>query len=276
MVSYCRTFSPCTHSSFHRESVFIYHLDVLVTGAGSKESQDASDTDEKFLELKGIIERDDGCALAALEVVAAIDKLHPQLYGYSLLHYACERDKVQCCRELLKAKANPNNMSLPDSRDEAHVCQAPLHVAVKKASQRCIEALLADSRVHVDAADSEGRTPLHLAAALSDEQAISSLLASNGDPLIKDKYGKTSLQYARDKMQSEAEETIRDRRAHDKAHMPQAHNGRGGQGGAANARSGTGGGVKRKGKGGYTHCKKCGNHHHWRTKCARMKSYDSE
>ena len=229
--------------------------------------------DRLILELKRITDRDDGCALVALvnRTGCSYDELHPQLHGHSLLHYACERDKVHCCRELLKAKADPNNLSMPDTRDEAHVCQAPLHVAVKMASQRCIEALLADSRVHVDAADSEGRTPLHVAAALSDEKAIESLLASNGDPLIKDKYGKTSLQYAREKMQSEAEETIRDHRAHDEAHMPQAHNGsaRGGQAGAADARSGRkpGGGVKKKS--GYIHCKKCGNHHHWHSKCSK-------
>jgi hypothetical protein len=61
-------------------------------------------------EAQAIIEEDDGEALVALleERGAAVNALYPQLRGRSLLHRVCERRMVQCCRELLKANADPN------------------------------------------------------------------------------------------------------------------------------------------------------------------------
>ena len=61
-------------------------------------------------EAQAIIEEDDGEALVALleDRGAAVNALYPQLHGRSLLHRVCERRMVQCCRELLKANADPN------------------------------------------------------------------------------------------------------------------------------------------------------------------------
>ena len=215
-----------------------------------------------LLEVQKLIERDDGMSLVSLMTRRGLsyDDVHSYLHGYSVLHYVCERDKVTCCQALLNAKSDPNIMSLPDTRTGAAVGHTPLHVAVTKGSQACIEVLLADERVHVDCCNREGRTPLHLATMMKNTEVGALLVAHNANPWRRDKYGITCLQYYYD---------IENALAPDESHMPQAHNGsaRGGQGGAGNARCGTGGGVRSKRKRGYTQCKKCGNHHHWRTKC---------
>ena len=157
----------------------------------------------------------------------------------------------------------------------------PLHVAVQHESHDCIFALLECAEVKVNAIDSNGRTPLHLAARQSDEFAIEVLLAHGALPEVKDNSLTTPLEYARQKMEKETAEVIRD----------SMHRGSGAFGvgvivahaasrdagilTAANVRAFRKqssphrliGGRK---KGGYLDCKKCGLHHHWRSQCSTV------
>ena len=59
-----------------------------------------------------------------------------------------------------------------------------------------MQELLACAQIQVNCVDSEGRTPLHLAAATSNEKAITMLLDYGADVVIEDKYGQTSVQVA--------------------------------------------------------------------------------
>jgi hypothetical protein len=80
------------------------------TSQAGGESAASNNVEILLQEAQAIIEEDDGEALVALlkERGAALNALYPQLHGQSLLHCVCERRMVQCCRELLKANADPN------------------------------------------------------------------------------------------------------------------------------------------------------------------------
>jgi len=219
-------------------------------------------------EASALIERDDGEALVALVASKghSFDSLYPQLHGRSLLHMACECGKTACCRELLKANADPNILGMADAHDSEHVRLRPLHLAVQQRRKGCVEALLALAQTEVDGQDSKGRTALHVAAGLSDEWSIETLLKKHGDPLVEDYYGKTSLQYAREKMRGAAAQVISDARDRGKV---DAHAAGSAGGNAASARVPclTKSGLEKK-KGGYINCKKCGHNHHWHSRCS--------
>ena len=161
----------------------------------------------------------------------------------------------------------------------------PLHVAVQHESHDCIVALLECAQVKVNAIDSNGRTPLHLAARQSDEFVIEVLLAHRALPEVKDNLLTTPLEYARQKMEKETAEVIRDSMHRGSGAFgvgvivgaPRAHAASRDAGSltAANVRAFRKqssphrliGGRK---KGGYLDCKKCGLHHHWRSQCSTV------
>jgi ankyrin repeat protein len=81
--------------------------------------------------------------------------------------------------------------------DMENVQVNPMHVAVSNKSQDCISAILKDiTVVQVNAGDSNGRTPLHYAADMSFEFAITALLASGALPEVTDRSGETPLEYS--------------------------------------------------------------------------------
>jgi hypothetical protein len=174
----------------------------------------------------------------------------------------------------------------PGAGDETQrVRSCPLHVAVQHESHDCIAALLECAQVKVNAIDSNGRTPLHLAARQSDEFAIEVLLANGALPEVKDNLLTTPLEYARQKMEKETAEVIRDSMHRGSGAFgagvivgaPRAHAASRDAGSltAANVRAFRKqssphrliGGRK---KGGYLDCKKCGLHHHWRSQCSTV------
>ena len=54
----------------------------------------------------------------------------------------------------------------------------------------------------------EGRTPLHMAVLHNDPRLVSLLLRYGGDPTIKDNYGKTPLDYAKERGKMKAAEAL--------------------------------------------------------------------
>ena len=177
-------------------------------------------------------------------------------------------------------------VDFPGAGDETQrVRSSPLHVAVQHESHDCIVALLECAQVKVNAIDSNGRTPLHLAARQSDEFAIEVLLAHGALPEVKDNSLTTPLEYARQKMEKETAEVIRDSMHRGSGAFgvgvivgaPRAHAASRDAGSltASNVRAFQKqssphrliGGRK---KGGYLDCKKCGLHHHWRSQCSTV------
>ena len=249
-----------------------------------KASTCKSTRDDLVAGAKKAMKLDDGAGLVSLveSLGVDVDAVVPQLRGRTLLHLACEGNKQLCCRALLEAKADPNVLSMPYRAENAAgisgpVRRCPLHVAVLYRNHSCMEELLSSPQISVNDTDSDGRTPLHLAALHSDEQAIEALLSRNGDANAQDRWGKTAVHLAHEKMEMATNEVIRDSMNHgadsrgmerDKAvaHMPMA-------GTMPPSRRGASAGdgepvnpVPKK-KSGYVHCKKCHRYHHWHSKC---------
>lgn len=81
---------------------------------------------------------------------------------------------------------------------------SPLHIVVaswEESNDESMMALLLDKGGAINAVNEKGETPLHLAARVhSDEIALPEFLLKHGaDPLIKNKQGKTAMDYASDK-----------------------------------------------------------------------------
>ena len=93
--------------------------------------------------------------------------------GLTPLHIACENGHVGCVPELLRAKAS---LTAVDKANAA----TPLHCACLSGSADCVEALLG-ARAGVDAVDTEGATPLILAAHRGHTRCVELLLAAGAD-----------------------------------------------------------------------------------------------
>ena len=55
----------------------------------------------------------------------------------------------------------------------------------------------------MDLQDSQGKTPLHIAAGTGYPDSVTALLKANADTAVKDKMGRSALEYAQQKMQTE-------------------------------------------------------------------------
>ena len=77
---------------------------------GSQESHDDWDESTFVQDAQDIIIKDEGEALVELleRKKVSVNALYSDLNGRSLLHHACERDAMNCCRSLTAFKADPN------------------------------------------------------------------------------------------------------------------------------------------------------------------------
>ena len=73
----------------------------------------------------------------------------------------------------------------------------PLHVALRAGHQECVMALVESMDILVNTADSNGQTPLHVAAVMADDLSIPLLLAAGALTDVKDKKGKTPEEYSK-------------------------------------------------------------------------------
>jgi uncharacterized protein len=125
--------------------------------------------------------------------------------GASVLAGLSYVNEVECVRVLLRHGANPNR-----GRDESG--ETPLHHALAKweSDRRQLVELLLDHGADPNArttpevisfnywreAKTRGETPLHRAAAVASEETIKLLLASGGDPNIRDVNGEVPQGWA--------------------------------------------------------------------------------
>ncbi|KAJ8329055.1 hypothetical protein O5D80_003008 [Batrachochytrium dendrobatidis] len=73
-----------------------------------------------------------------------------------------------------------------------------LHIAASNGSSACLEMLLQQPTINIDAVDLQGNTALHLAAACREMDAVRRILSYGPDLLIKNKLGNCACEYTDD------------------------------------------------------------------------------
>jgi ankyrin repeat protein len=104
-------------------------------------------------------------------------------FDWTALMVASVKGHVPAVRQLLSSGANPNLADIYG--------WTPLMRAVYERRDAVAQALLERPEVALDAANDQGATALHLAAANGDEGLARALLAAGADPSIGDRQGRT-------------------------------------------------------------------------------------
>ncbi|CAB0028334.1 unnamed protein product [Trichogramma brassicae] len=125
-------------------------------------------------------ENDDGLSEIFFETIPAEGlKVDAQdVYGNAPLHFAVDNKLRVATGSLLRIGANPNLTN--EDR------WTPLHIICSKYDEFEFVQMLfqmdADRKMIIDARDKEGRTPLHVALALDNEETVELLLRAGADP----------------------------------------------------------------------------------------------
>lgn len=123
------------------------------------------------------------------------------------LHRAARRSELTVMEEILEVV----DFEEADAVDNAG--QTALHAAVMTWNRPACEILLKSKRFsNTTAADHEGRTVLHIAASWGDAKVVPAILDhwrfKRNDVILKDSFGLTALEYARDCGHEKAAELI--------------------------------------------------------------------
>lgn len=110
--------------------------------------------------------------------------------GVSPLHYAASLGRVEIMKQLLKAGA------LIEQPAVSPWHETPLFEAVTNHQARAVSFLLAQG-ARVNARNSAGITPLHMAALVGDENIVDILLAHGADPNAQAADGASPTRYAK-------------------------------------------------------------------------------
>lgn len=112
-------------------------------------------------------------------------------HGLTPLHLACERDHLAIAMLLHDTGISANVHDLHE--------RTPLHLAARYGSSAIVEYLLDDCKADPNSKTDDGRTPLHYAAVVDDEERreVVRLLRDFGaDPTVEDGRGRTARDLA--------------------------------------------------------------------------------
>ena len=117
-----------------------------------------------------------------------VDVNSKDCYGSTFLHRNCANGNYAFVKLLLAHGADPN---MKDNLD-----RTALHIACCHSNQQCIDVLLLNIYVDVNAVDIYGWAPIHIAVRLKNFLATSSLLRKGAWPNIEDYMLRTPLHFA--------------------------------------------------------------------------------
>lgn len=110
--------------------------------------------------------------------------------GTTALHYACSKNHVETARLLLQHKADT---SICDNYG-----QSPLHRAASKGNSKIVDLLLSEYKAAPNLTDVCGNSPLHMACEEERIDTCKLLLKYKADPYLKNKEGKTPVDFSFD------------------------------------------------------------------------------
>jgi cytohesin len=129
-------------------------------------------------------------------------------FDQTALFYAAEGYDPRIVRLLLRYGADPNRRGIHGSTVFSKVIDS---VRTGDSSANAIEKtnMLLDAGADVNAQDSDGRTPIALAASQGLPDLLRLLLSREGNPNIADRWGKTPLKAALESKQKHADEVVK-------------------------------------------------------------------
>ncbi|XP_065208838.1 uncharacterized protein LOC135837476 [Planococcus citri] len=110
--------------------------------------------------------------------------------SWTALHYAAAGPSLEAMRFILNQNSD---LSAEVKNTDG---QSPLHIAAARGQKHIAEFLLAEVHVPVDDRDKNNRTPLHMAAKNGHKDVVNVLLKFNADTNCKDRHSHSPLHYA--------------------------------------------------------------------------------
>jgi uncharacterized protein len=164
------------------------HVDVIRALAGLGGRVNAADASGQQPMDIAINKRDVAVMVAIAQLGGRVNAADAS--GQQPIHVAADRGDVEAIRALAELGASLACV------DEAG--RTPLHYALRHVGNRSLHTeaalRLITARAPTSARDSDGATPLHLAAAIPSKAVVLALLAAGADPTIQDNEGRYAIQ----------------------------------------------------------------------------------